>query len=227
MSDIFFRWDSTTENTYDRYLLQEELTFISAAIGDASPSFRILEVGCGSGRITSPLIERGFTVVALDYDSAPLRLLSQKSLTVRLTNGHGQNLPFDAESFDCVVAIQSLLNFDPYRFLAESQRVLKNNSLLIHQFLNQHSYKWLLKRLTKELEWASPTSYLKPRHFLQSTVQSGFRSQSIRGYSWPPTVRSSNSNLIGLESRLEKNLQLDRLTQISPWLLVAARKTIK
>lgn len=227
MSDISYRWDSIIENAYDQYLLQQELAFITTAIGNVATEFRVLEVGCGTGRITAPLISRGLKIVGLDYNYVPLMILAQKYPPTELTNGDGQNLPFESASFNCVIAIQSLLNFDPYLFLAESWRVLKHDGLLIYQFLNQHSYKWLLKRLVNDLQWVNSTSYLKPQVILDATMRNGFQIQSLRGYSWPPTLRSSNSFLTEVGSRVEQTFQLYRFPYISPWLLVMARKTAK
>ncbi|MEU4119692.1 methyltransferase domain-containing protein [Kitasatospora sp. NPDC028055] len=49
----------------------------------APPGARILELGCGVGRMTHPLVERGFTVTAVDESAEMLARVSPQVRTVR------------------------------------------------------------------------------------------------------------------------------------------------
>jgi len=74
---------------------------------------RVLEIGCGSGRLTWRLAERARSVVAIDPDrqeiararrALPTRLKDR----VRFEAGRGESLPFPDGEFDVVVFSWSL-----------------------------------------------------------------------------------------------------------------------
>lgn len=74
---------------------------------------RVLEVGCGSGRLTWSLAERARSVVAIDPDrldiaSARRALPRRLKSRVRFQVGEGESLPFPDENFDVVVFSWSL-----------------------------------------------------------------------------------------------------------------------
>jgi ubiquinone/menaquinone biosynthesis C-methylase UbiE len=220
---VFF-WDIPLGRTMDNYLLQRELTFIRKFVNGKAAESKILEIGCGSGRITLPLSRLGLNIGAMDFNAAPLKSFQQKSKAVSLVRGDATHLPFSDDSLDYVLAIQTLLNFDHESFLAECKRILKDEGLLICQFLNRQSYKWLLKKLFNGKQTLNGYSSLGYNEFLHAVAKYDFEVQALSGYNWLPFDRHSNSNWVNTASRLEALLHLDRLRRISPWVLVAARK---
>ncbi len=217
-----FRWDNLLGNTMDNYLLQRELAFSQPLLHGEAQISSLLEVGCGSGRLTRVLSGMVPNVVGLDFDSVPLISFRQKSAKIPLVGGDVRNLPLKDHCFDCVVAIQCLLNFDHFQFLRECNRVLKNDGLLICQFLNLHSYKWISKRLLgRDVQEIVYQSY---DEFAHDVVKFGFDIKQVSGYNWVPFDRFSDSALVSPMALVEKILRLDRLYNISPWVLVAARK---
>lgn len=88
-------------------------------------------------------------IIAMDLNVAPLKSFQRKSKAVALVRGDAAHLPFGDGSFDYVLAIQALLNFDHESLLVACKRILKSEGLLICQFLNRQSYKWLLKKTFK------------------------------------------------------------------------------
>lgn len=74
---------------------------------------RVLEVGCGSGRLTWSLAERARSVVAIDPDRLEIAK-ARRAMSRRLKNrvrfevGQGESLPFPDEEFDAVVFSWSL-----------------------------------------------------------------------------------------------------------------------
>lgn len=220
---VFF-WDIPLGRTMDNYLLQRELAFIRSFVNGKAAESKILEIGCGSGRITLPLSKLGLNIIAMDLNPAPLKSFQQKSKAVSLVRGDAVHLPFSDGSLDYVLAIQTLLNFNHESFLAECKRVLKGEGLLICQFLNRQSYKWILKKLFKDKQTLNGYSCLSYNEFLRVAAKHDFEVQVLSGYNWLPFDRHSNSNWVNTASRLEELLRLDRLSRYSPWVLMAARK---
>jgi len=104
-----------------------------AASGHDSP--RILEAGCGSGRILAPLLAKGADAIGID-ESAPMiqkaiaDLGSQRAIKSSITA-----TPFDAGSFDAVVAPGFTLMLVPDKtfdaFIAEATRLLTPSGIVI------------------------------------------------------------------------------------------------
>ena len=60
--------------------------------------------------------------------------------------------------------------------------------------------------------------------FAYDVVKLGFDIKQVSGYNWVPFDRLSDSAFVSSAALVEKTLRLDRLYNISPWVLVAARK---
>ncbi|WP_148040308.1 class I SAM-dependent methyltransferase [Marichromatium sp. AB31] len=86
---------------------------------------RVLEIGCGSGRVSARLAARAGTLVALDPVQSALHAARARLPAQALVAASGERLPFAPASFDLVVFTLSLHHHrDPARALAEASRVL-------------------------------------------------------------------------------------------------------
>jgi SAM-dependent methyltransferase len=218
-----FYWDQYRDTAVGRYLFAREHAFIGRVLGRGTPPRRLLDVGCGSGRLTLPLREAGHEVVAVDLSPVALAAFRRRSATAPAVRGDAQCLPFADGSFDAVIAIQSFDYVDHVRFFQECGRVLRGDGLLVFDALNRRSYKWLLKnRVGRPL--ALPSANLDCREVLGATARHGFHVESVRGYNWVPFTRHSNSRWVAVAAMAESALRLDRPYWVSPKILVAARK---
>jgi SAM-dependent methyltransferase len=129
---MLVRWEFASEerlatrNATYRQLIEgqdaEEVLF--SAVVEASPT-RVLEVGCGAGELAERLMrEAGFAVMAVDISERMVELTRDRGVEVGL--GDVQALPFDDETFDCVIAGWVLYHVaDRDRAIRECARVLR------------------------------------------------------------------------------------------------------
>jgi SAM-dependent methyltransferase len=218
-----FFWDRFRDTTVGRYLFEREHTFISRSLVHAGRGQAILDLGCGSGRLAVPLHDSGHRLVGMDVSRVALAAFRRRSLDIPLVIGDASFLPFADGSFDAVVAVQALDYIPLGDFLRECGRVLRPGGLLLFDALNRHSYKWRLKNLLGR-RLNLPSADIDYRDVLQAARGLGFEIEAIRGYNWPPFTRQSNSRFVHVAALIESTLRLDRCYQLSPKILVAARK---
>lgn len=94
--------DGCAVELYARLPVGEEPDIIAAAV---PPGARILELGCGVGRMTHPLLQRGFRVTAVD-ESADMLERVRGARTIRVPI---ENLRLD-ETFDVVLLASFLVH---------------------------------------------------------------------------------------------------------------------
>jgi ubiquinone/menaquinone biosynthesis C-methylase UbiE len=93
---------------------------VKAALG---PGARVLDVGCGSGKIMAPLLRAGYDVVGMDVAREGLLMVREGERV----EGDARHLPFKDSSFDAVVCydvLQHLLQHERAMAVAEMKRVL-------------------------------------------------------------------------------------------------------
>ena len=217
--------DIFRETTVGRYLSKHEDAFINPYLDRAKHPCSLLDIACGSGYFTLPLHDKAFQVVGIDLDDEALAVLRQKSSTVSLGLANAERMPFGNKSFDYILAIQCFEFLDSALFLDECHRILANDGLLIFDFLNRKSYKWLLKRMTGRTDYLQhPSAGLSHLDVFTALETSGFHIENAIGYNWQPFTRNSNSTLVEIAASIEDMLHLEQFYQISPKILVAARK---
>lgn len=85
----------------------------------------VLELGCGTGKLTEQLVAIGHDVHATDPDADMLAILAKRLPDVRSSRASAEEISMADRSVDVVVCAQSFHWFDLERALPEIARVLK------------------------------------------------------------------------------------------------------
>ena len=123
---------------------QGECDFIEEEIGH-NKSVKILDIGCGTGRHTIELSERGYSVKGIDLSQAQINRAVEKSkekgLSIDFSVADARDLEYDAE-FDLIIMICeggfSLMETDQmnYQILNSASKALKSKGKFIFTTLN-------------------------------------------------------------------------------------------
>jgi SAM-dependent methyltransferase len=110
---------------------------------------RVMDLGCGVGHSYEELAPR--ETVGVDIDPAALRGQDDRETVV----ADMRALPFESESFDAILAVQSLEHVpDPDRALAEAHRVLRPGGRAVFVTPNR-------------LTFGRPDEVIDPYHFVE------------------------------------------------------------
>ena len=85
----------------------------------------VLDLGAGTGKLTTRLVERGLEVVAVDPIQEMLELLSHSLPDTPALLGTAEEIPLPDDSVDAVLVAQAWHWFDPERAAKEIARVLR------------------------------------------------------------------------------------------------------
>jgi len=124
---------SRTRPDWDSIIVDE----VAAYLGTRE---RVLDVGCGYGRIAHPLVVAGYQVIGLDISEPLLRYASAttagRAVRLPLALADMSRMPFREASFDAVICLWSAFyelvdTIDQAAALAEMKRVLVQGGLAL------------------------------------------------------------------------------------------------
>lgn len=110
---------------------------IAKKIIDFSKKDRVLDVGCGTGIVTTRIANRVNFVIGLDYSESMIKHAKKKE-NIQYVIGNAKRLPFEDKAFDKVVSftmIQDIRNWKDV--IHEMKRVCKGDILLTVQKRNK------------------------------------------------------------------------------------------
>ncbi len=165
--------------------------WIRAEIQTAFPRASVLDIGCGAGLLANDLAQQGMTVTGFDASKESLEVARRHDATGRVNYqlGDANQLPFAAESFDVVCAMDFLEHVeDPAHIVAEAARVLRPNGLFFFHTFNRNFIAWLIG--IKGVEWFVKNTprnmhsyryFIRPSELAAMCENSGMRVVTMRG----------------------------------------------
>lgn len=161
------------------------------------PVNRVLDIGCGDGSISTPLLPRCNHLTLVDLSSRMLDLArnkipSDRSNDVELINGSfiGSNL--SPQSFDLILCVGVLAHVDsPAAVIAEIARLAKPGASIILEFTDSfHFWGVPVVLYQKLLKLLRPEPYalnrLKRRQIIGLCSENGLATSAIYRYGLPP-----------------------------------------
>jgi len=127
-------YNSTYEETFHfNYIFNNFIKFLSLDRGS-----RIIEMGCGTGRYTIPLLKKGFNLYGIDFSKESLKILRNDSQKNDL-NGSlkglivatGNEIPIRKDSFDAAICVH-VLHHVPYikKVIIEMTKVVRKGGVV-------------------------------------------------------------------------------------------------
>ena len=101
---------------------------------DLKPGMRVLDVGCAKGFLVKDFMIAEPGIEAFGLDVSRYALMKAEPETIgRLHQGSADDLPFPDKSFDCVISLNTIHNFDragAIRAMREIERVARGNAFV-------------------------------------------------------------------------------------------------
>lgn len=132
-------WDSCAldPNVDEKYICEAEYFDDCLSYIKDNVSGKVLEIGCGVGRLLIPLSE-SYDAAGIDISENMLRIAKERSTKPTFKLSDGRSIPFEDGSFDsvyCVAVFQHLNNEGIEQYIEEVGRVLSKNGCVIFQFI--------------------------------------------------------------------------------------------
>lgn len=203
--DTYTRWRQTE---LGRITEELQLGLMLRLIGDVSGK-RVLDVGCGDGKLAVELARRGAAVVGVDASESMIdaarRRVADSGVGVALELATADALPFPDGSFDVVAAITILCfveNAAPA--FAEIARVLQPGGRLVIGELNKWS-TWAASRRLRA--WLGSALWRRgrfrtPNELRQLALNAGLAPGPVTGAIYYPRSASAARLMRGIDPRL-------------------------
>jgi SAM-dependent methyltransferase len=183
------QWNDTQKEFYNvrhhkRMWYQDDSRFVRNTLekflsfSGLSKSDRILEIGCGAGRYTLPLLKMGYNITGVDISQNMLTKLREDAEAMKLPSsqyklicGDYDTLNFsEADKFDCIVG------FNVLHHLFDVNVCLQN----IRKHLKPQGH----------IAFVEPNA-LNPLHYIDSLLDGGWKAEGHKSASLPEKIKES------------------------------------
>jgi SAM-dependent methyltransferase len=134
---------------------------------------RVLDIGCGTGRVAAALAERGARVWGVEPEPRMAELARKRLSTVKIAPA--EKLPFKDGWFDRAVLALVVHLVDRPRAFAEARRVLaRDGRLVVASFDPAHFKRYWLNRFFPSLEAIDRSRFPEPAALRGQLEEAGF-----------------------------------------------------
>ena len=224
------RWDRIAKETsWGRYLTEIEQQLILRGEALAGSRSRAVDLGCGGGRWSKLLSERGWAMTSIDVNPQALDICKRNVPAAQclLTREEDCTIPIATGGADLALCIEVFSLIEAPWFMPEVKRVLSERGLLIGVYSNRQSLRAMVWRMRHRWgigdsrEQFYRNSYVEWRRRVQAQ---GFEMLHEESCCWAPFSRDSNSRFVPACTKVERVLGLRRFVAWSPWITFIARK---
>lgn len=149
------------------------------------PGRRTLEVGCGEGRVSRDLVDRGHRVIGIDASPTLIRLARDTDSRSWYLRADGAALPFANESFDLVVFYNSLMDIDEMeQSVREAARVLRPGGALCACVTHPMADAGKFESTEGNAHFTIEGTYLGPRRWFSGTEERDGLTMEFAGWAY-------------------------------------------
>lgn len=219
-------WDRVATTRWGAYVTDIERRAILHALETVRGPGAGFDLGCGAGRWSRLLADRGWQMACTDISAEALGICQRRIPSARciLRLPQEDTLPCTTSSIDLLLCIEVPPVMKSDWFLAESRRVLKDGGMVVAVCWNMLSGRGLFchARALAGLD----TDFYNGAYvtWKRKVSESGFRIVHDEGFCWFPHRRNSNSALVPYTIALERLLGLRKLVSLSPWVVAVLQK---
>lgn len=144
-------------------------------IGNRTKTYRLLDLGCGTGEASWPLWKRVASVTFFDSSPFMLKIVRNKYEKGIFVSGNAASPPFLDEEFDVILSRGSLISQLPKEdlppFLKETWRILRPHGLLLFDFISNEDV-WPGERAIYHHSWTrDEMANLIEKHVPGATIE--------------------------------------------------------
>lgn len=144
----------------------------------------ILDVGCSVGLVASLVQKKGEFVVGIDLDKRKLNVAHKMNRELELIVCSSLNLPFKERVFDSVILGEIIEHVEnPYKLLRTSNRVLKQNGILVLTTPNGLRISQIIRALSRKTIplWGQHFYEFTPSTISSMVKRTGFNIEAMCG----------------------------------------------
>lgn len=157
---------------HEKFLGTFEQDLFYHLLGDLKGK-KVLDIGCGTGRLIGYLKMQGAEVVAADLSEGMLEKLRKKHRGVHTVKADIEDLPFENESFDLVVCTFVIVHLKALqKAFDEVNRVLKTGGYFVVTNINQRKAPKIKVQNGEEI--VIDSYYHIPKHVVEALEESFF-----------------------------------------------------
>jgi len=171
---------------YDLFESEMLINEIFSKTNQKLEGMRVLDVGCGTGKMSIPIAKKGANVTCLDASPGMLQQCYKRAVEnktqsrIHLTEASADKIPYGLGVFDLVISSRFLHLFPVSlyaTFINEMLRVVKTNGYVIIEIKNKYYgfALFLFREFMKSRENKNPSSSMSRKEIykLQDSIASG------------------------------------------------------